>query len=377
MESKPTRVLILMLGLFLITAIVFGLSGERGAAAPGSLEIAAQTDTNRRNISFRIPETLSDQASTFWTEEQMLSAQPYPLLAINEPPRISLESPQPDGLPGVIPGFPPEAAQLLSADSETQLAFSEAAALGYDYPPPYARYQNFDSYKVYPYSTVGVLFFNRGGKSFSCTAASIGNSAIWTAGHCIHEGDGQLDSQGNVIDWGTWSTDVLFVPARRNSSTPYGVWTANELWITPEWFDGGDLRYDMAGVVLNQNGGTISQVVGTLGFSYNRGGSLHWMNIAYPADPPFNGLTQQICAGSFAYRDTYPPSPYPVAMGCDMTGGSSGGPWILNFGGSTPSQNYLNGNNSYRYPSHPEEIYSPYFDSDAKSLWDDLVGIIN
>jgi hypothetical protein len=105
--------------------------------------------------------------------------------------------------------------------------------------------------------------------------------------------------------------------------------------------------------------------------------SLHWMNIAYPSAPPFFGSTQQICAGSFAYTDTSKPAPFPVAMGCDMTGGSSGGPWILNFGGSATSQNYLNGNNSYRYGSHPEELYSPYFDSAAKSLWDDLIDTTN
>jgi len=63
-------------------------------------------------------------------------------------------------------------------------------------------------------------------------------------------------------------------------------------------------------------------------------------------------------------------------MGCDMTRGSSGGPWILDFSGSAGGNNLLNGNNSYRYGSHPEELYSPYFDSDAKGLRDDLTGSI-
>jgi len=307
----------------------------------------------------------------------MDAAQPYPLEIDPQEPAVSLELGKPSGAPVIIPGSPPEVRQLPTAFSEETLAFSEATVSGYNYPPPFARYQNFDSYLVYPYSTVGVLFFKQAGIPYRCSAASIGNNGIWTAGHCIHKGDGELDGQGNVIDPGTWSTEVVFAPAYPNGNTQFGVWSAFELWITPEWFTSQDLRYDMGGVIVNNNGGTLSQVVGSLGFAYNMDNNLHWMNIAYPASPPFNGTTQQMCAGSFAYADTNQGTPSPVAMGCDMTSGSSGGPWILNFGGSSSSKNYLNGNNSYRYGSHPVELYSPYFDSDAKTLWNDLTDTTN
>ena len=36
-------------------------------------------------------------------------------------------------------------------------------------------------------------------------------------------------------------------------------------------------------------------------------------------------------------------------------------------------QNFLNGNNSYRYLSHPAEMFSPYFGNRAKELYDDLM----
>jgi hypothetical protein len=62
-------------------------------------------------------------------------------------------------------------------------------------------------------------------------------------------------------------------------------------------------------------------------------------------------------------------------MGCDMTRGSSGGPWIRKFSGVAGSANYLNGNNSYRYTSHPEEMFSPYFGEGAKTLYEQLLGI--
>lgn len=377
MKRNLIRISISTVGILLLTMIVFGLSGDRSTAAYDNQAIAATTDQGRGNISNRTVETLSGSSAQSWTREMMLAAQPYPLEIVPIEPAVSLELAKPRGAPVIIPGSPPDGEQRTTTFSEETLALSQATVTGYNYPPPFARYQNFDSYQVYPYSTVGVLFFKQAGVSYRCSAAAIGNNGIWTAGHCIHKGDGELDGDGNVIDQGTWSTEVVFAPAYQNGNTPYGVWSTFELWITPEWFTSQDLRYDMGGVILNSNGGTLSQFVGSLGFAYNMDNSLHWMNIAYPSALPFNGSTQQICAGSFAYADTSISAPSPVAMGCDMTSGSSGGPWILNFGGSVGSQNLLNGNNSYRYGSHPEELFSPDFDSDAKSLWNDLTGTTN
>ena len=87
---------------------------------------------------------------------------------------------------------------------------------------------------------------------------------------------------------------------------------------------------------------------------------------------PFDGKWQYICAASFAYRDSnFLPPQQPVGIGCDMTPGSSGGPWIVNFSGASGSTNLLNGNNSYRY-GLSEEMFSPYFGTAAKNLWDSL-----
>lgn len=72
---------------------------------------------------------------------------------------------------------------------------------------------------------------------------------------------------------------------------------------------------------------------------------------------------------SYAYNGSVGCSPDPIGIGCDMTGGCSGGPWIWQFGVG----NYLNGDNSYRRSGKPQELYSPYFGKYAKSLWDVLV----
>jgi hypothetical protein len=112
----------------------------------------------------------------------------------------------------------------------------------------------------------------------------------------------------------------------------------------------------------------VDEIVGSLGFAYNLNPNQHWFNFGYPLEAPFDGKTMQICAASFARNDPFYAFPMPMAMGCDMTPGSSGGPWIIDFSGSPGNTNYVNGNNSYRYTGFGEEIYSPYFGAAAKDL---------
>ena len=47
----------------------------------------------------------------------------------------------------------------------------------------------------------------------------------------------------------------------------------------------------------------------------------------------------------------------PIGVGCDMTGGSSGGPWIIKL----RRGNLLNGITTYGYSAQPGALYGPYF----------------
>ena len=365
MKRNFVRISSLLAGILLLTAVVLFLSGKPGAASQSEPATTPRNDPGGGNVSTRGIKVLSSSESQPWTRERMLAAQPYPLETITSEPEYSLQLNRPQGEPTFLAGSPPAADQQEVAVQPLSQSTSLAAASGYDYPAPFARYQNFDSYQVYPYTTVGVLFFKQYGADYRCSAASIGNSAIWTAGHCIHIGDNQAEG---------WSTNLVFAPAYKNGSTPYGVWSTSYLTTKGFWYEFGDLRFDMGGALLNEwNNQTISEVVGSLGFAYNLANGLHWMNFGYPSAPPFDGSTQQICAASFAYADTSMPKPYPVAMGCDMTKGSSGGPWVLSFSGEVGQTNFLNGNNSYRYTFHPKEMFSPYFGDAAKTLYDELL----
>ncbi|MFC1922288.1 trypsin-like serine peptidase [Chloroflexota bacterium] len=365
-------IIILLVALFSVGAI----DSQVAASSAAQLFQTAADQNGGGEISAKTNSTEWLAATRPWTKERMLAAQPYPLVTTEGQLTLSTELTEPVGKPGLKPSSPPEGLDIPSIAEESFEISSAAYLLGYSYPPPYTRFKNFDSYQVFPYSTIGVLFFSQYGVDYRCSAASIGKDAVWTAGHCIHTGDGTE---------GGWSEDVIFVPAYKNGEAPFGVWTAYNTWTKGSWYSSKDLRFDMGGAVLNTNssGKMISQVVGNLGFSYNLNSSIElWFNFGYPSEAPFDGRWQYICTGPFAYDDPVGPNlntpwspPYPVGMGCDMTRGSSGGPWIKDFSGVAGSANFLNGNTSYRHLSNPEELFSPYFGDAAKTLWNQLMGI--
>ena len=303
-----------------------------------------------------------------WSTERMEQAIPYPLPDVNSLPEITTNQFQSNGEPGYFPSIPPANNHNGEPSPDDPLIQSSFSTSGYDKPAPYTRYEIFDSYQVFPYSTVGVLFFTQNSVDYRCSAAVVGENALWTAGHCVHDGIGNKSG---------WSENVAFVPAYKDGNEPYGRWVANNLHTRLYWFNNQDLRFDIGGVVLEPNGSdqSVQEVVGSLGFAYNMGPSQHWFNFGYPSAFPFNGKTMQICAGSFARLASGTSYPNPVGMGCDMTPGSSGGPWIIHFNGFDGNTNYLNGNNSFRFTDDPEdfeELYSPYFGITAWELFSEI-----
>jgi V8-like Glu-specific endopeptidase len=367
MKRTLSRFPSLNFGLLLLTLVFIAAAAVPDAA----VATAAPIDNTEVLVSSQngVTGVISARESTVewtavqqpWTKSRMLAAQPFPLPRNNATPSSLSERPVPSGDPVLIPSIPPDnSSPAYQAENGFDILAGDSL-LGFDYPAPFTRYENFDDYKVFPYSTVGVLFFSQNGKDYRCSAASIGSNALWTAGHCVHDGSGSV---------GGWSDNVVFAPAYKNGDTPLGIWTFYDLVTRVAWFSGGDFRLDIGGVILEPNASakTVNEIVGSLGFAYNLNPNQHWFNIGYPVGAPFDGKTMQICAASFARNAPSYTSPIPMAMGCDMTPGSSGGPWIIDFSGSPGNTNYINGNNSYRYTGLEEEIYSPYFSDAAKDL---------
>ena len=349
--------------LIFLAAVAVPDTAAANPGLPTVYQISSELENPAGLISARqdgIEQTSSLQT---WSTPRMEAAQPYPLPGVNALPQSRSILNDPDAEPVYIPGTPPAIyPNSTTTDGESSIMTGQVVA-SYDYPAPYTRYENFDSYLTYPYSTIGVLFFSQRGTDYRCSASVVGENALWTAAHCVHDGSGEPEG---------WSQDVVFIPAYKDGSEPFGSWGYFDLVTRVAWYSGGDLRFDFGGVILNRNISeqSVQDAVGSLGFAYNLESDQHWFNIAYPSESPFNGKRMQICAGSFARLAANLSFPTPIGMGCDMTKGSSGGAWIINISGSPGSMNYVNGNNSFRYTGFGEEIYSPYLGETAKDLLD-------
>jgi len=294
-----------------------------------------------------------------WTMSQMLDAEPVPLPVVEE------DEPQLDSMQRADSNGSSDEGGRPKISTDTADDFApQASTGGYDYPAPFTRFNVIEqNYLLYPYCSVGKVFFRQGSNRYVGSAFSIGNNAVFTAGHCVHAGNGRQDG---------WFEDFVFVPAYRDGQAPFGQWPASFLMTRTRWYDSGipnGLTEDLGGAVVQQVGGRkLSDVVGYLGFSWNQSRFQHWHAMGYPAGAPFDGKVMVTTQASYAY-DGQVAGIKPMAIGSDMTGGCSGGPWIRNF----LTANQANGLNSYRRSSHGQEMLSPYFDDRAKSLKDDLV----
>jgi hypothetical protein len=194
-------------------------------------------------------------------------------------------------------------------------------------------------------TTTGKVFFTLGGVDYVCSGSatsSTNGDVVSTAGHCVNEGPG------------AFATNWAFVPAYNNGSAPYGTWTARTLVTTNQWANSGDINYDTGFAVMNTNGGShLTSVVGGQGVAFNLARHLSYNAYGYPAAPPFNGETLKSCSGT-AFDDTWGGT-QSQGIPCNMTGGSSGGPWFT--GGV---QNSIN---SFGYTGVPNTMFGPYWGS--------------
>jgi hypothetical protein len=83
----------------------------------------------------------------------------------------------------------------------------------------------------------------------------------------------------------------------------------------------------------------------------------------YPAAGKYKGKDLVYCAGN-VFADPYA-SNQTWGMTCNMTGGSSGGPWLLGFEGSNPALGSLN---SYGRQGLPN-MYGPKFNSTTTAVY--------
>jgi V8-like Glu-specific endopeptidase len=210
----------------------------------------------------------------------------------------------------------------------------------------------------YPLSTVGKIFFsNSAGQDFVCSGtavASLNQSVVDTAGHCLY--------------WnGGWVQNLIFCPLYENGNTLYGCWAARDLEVPADWISAkpNDFHHDFGMAIVSPNSqGVLTDQVGGAGWAYNQPATQPFYAYGYPAGPPFDGQTRKSCEGSG--KSWQHGGGTVVSIRCDMTGGSSGGPWFIQSGGNL----YLNGHNDFTSSIQPGHMFSPYYDDTWYALYD-------
>jgi V8-like Glu-specific endopeptidase len=333
---------------------VFGISPQALAAASSRAPVAS--DGNARSTATQSPRAVRD----YWTPGRMAAARDAAVLA---PParRTSSSASAPasteasaSGDPVVVPG---STGSLGTAPDATGVQSFSATTV----PKPYTDL---------PDRLNGKVFFTKStGGNFVCSGTLVNNSRknlVVTAGHCVHGGEG-----------GAYHRNWLFIPAYDGSRTdggqrPYGTWSARELLTRSAWINNSDNTQDIGMALLDagSDGRPLGERIGGHGITFNVSASQSFSDFGYPAAPPFDGKIQWRCNSTLRGRDTSIPcaGPDPLRIECDMTGGSSGGGWLIDI--RSNGVGFVNSVNSYGYTLEPGYEYGPYFGNEAKSLYD-------
>jgi hypothetical protein len=214
----------------------------------------------------------------------------------------------------------------------------------------------------------GRVVFTMGGGDWICSGSVVddgdraGYSMVLTAGHCaVDETNGQF------------ATNWMFIPAFDTaptytcSASAYGCWTATALVVRKEFANAGsfndtavtnDWAFAIVGAGGTSGNAQLDTTVGSypIGFSgVAKGNKLY--AFGYPAAGKYHGKDLVYCAGAIV--EDAGTSNLTWGMPCNMTGGSSGGPWLSNFESGTTTLSSLN---SYGYRGQ-SVMYGPKFNT--------------
>ena len=138
-------------------------------------------------------------------------------------------------------------------------------------------------------------------------------------------------------------------------------------------------RYDVGAARVVKVGDPSATFAGTIGtrpisFGQNPTGK-RLVSYGYPAAGKFNGSQQYACASPFRRWDVTALLD-PMQISCDMTGGSSGGGWILDSNANSVGDvdEPVVSVNSYGYSFEKTTMYGPFMASggQAQDLYDSL-----
>jgi hypothetical protein len=183
----------------------------------------------------------------------------------------------------------------------------------------------------YPYRPTGKLFLNVPGGTASCSASLIKPGVVVTAAHCVA-------NFGKKQFYSNW----VFAPAYNNGVAPYGAWNVASAIVLTSYYNGTDscavsgvvCSDDVAVLILAPQNGTYAgsrtgwYTYGWNGWGFNSAKQTLITQLGYPglldyALDMIRNDSQGYVSASYSNN---------TIIGSGMTAGSSGGPWIVNFG---------------------------------------------
>jgi len=312
--SRRSRIALAMVGALLVVPMIAGpSSAARGASGPSAVSAAAE---HARIVRY-------------WTPARMKAAVPRDFDATGQ---VKAAGRKPAGQPAVSGTSWPNGGDVLQL--------------------------------------TGKVWFNMSGSGWICSGSIIndaraGYSVVLTAGHCAVD---------NAT--GEFATNWLFIPnfdaapVYDCAAVQYGCWTAISLsahygFVHAGSFNSQATTHDWAFATVGPGGkgGTIPSQLDARGsypirFSSSVSGRVQ--PFGYPAAGKYNGADLTWCAGN-VFSDFYNLN-RTWGVACDMTGGSSGGPWFQGLDESNGSGGTVSSLNSYTRGGL-NNMYGPKFNS--------------
>jgi hypothetical protein len=222
----------------------------------------------------------------------------------------------------------------------------------------------------------GKVFFTMAGNNYQCSGATVDDksrssySLVLTAGHCAYD-------ETN----GAFATKWMFVPEYDSSPsgdcsvTEHGCFTASALVVHKQYSSAGGfnsqaIKHDWAFAVVGagNQGGQLDAKVPYFSIGFDAASEARY-SFGYPAQGKYSGSDLVYCAGPVISDSGTGDNTW--GLPCDMTPGSSGGPWMRDFNPSAKS-GVLNSVNSYKYNGgrYKNYMFGPMFSRKTKAVYD-------
>lgn len=232
--------------------------------------------------------------------------------------------------------------------------------------------------------TTGKVFFALGTQYYVCSGSvindgsTIDRSIVVTAAHCAY------DERNNV-----WATNWMFVPDYDSApvtlttsgsfceSTTHGCWSARSLVVprlfaSQPSFNSTAVKHDYAFAILGTGGKKSTHLDSEVGgqsidFTKRDFESNTWL-FGYPSQGKYKGQDLMFCKGLLGYDRAVDYETY--RLGCRLTGGSSGGPWMSPFAdsGTTLGSGTIFSVTSYGYTGI-KALYGSIFGTETEQMF--------